>query len=128
MNKKYHKTYREQHHEKFLQYMKKYRETHKEQLRQYRRNVYIQNKALLETIFGKECFVCGDKGKFRLHNIYGKPHVNYGGCSHAKYYIEHKEEFVRLCVKHHNLVHQLNPNNPNLEKLLKLASLLNNPL
>ena len=107
--KQYYQTHKEQ--EKARKQTAKYKAQQKEYMQQKRRRL----KKQLDEIFGKKCYLCdstrkpitGNNYVLEMHEIYNHKHT-YGGTGSKQYYIDHKEDFVRLCSRCHYLVTWLN--------------------
>lgn len=80
-------------------------------------------KKKLDEIFGDCCVVCGSQRYLVMHNINFEKHpMSKDTRKRVKYYLEHSDEFVRLCKGHHTILHIFD-RNPLLTILMPLKYL-----
>jgi predicted HNH restriction endonuclease len=93
-----------------LEYRRKHAERHR--IRGRERAEAIRKERI--RVFGEFCFFCKKKNfagspylGYVLHEIHGRPHHNSNSEKELRYALEHKEDFVPLCIVEHRLVHLL---------------------
>jgi hypothetical protein len=100
-----------------LSYSANYYQNHKE---------YIKNqRAILLSLIGDSCLICGSKRNLRFHKIKGEYH-KYHNTSYC-YYRKTPSDFVTLCQTHHYKLHnimRLLTEYPTSERTLRLIYLL----
>lgn len=87
----------------------------------------LRQKAL--DLIGSKCVICGSSERIVFHEIHGIPHLNNKDSTRAelRYYIEHFQDFISLCQKHHTLIHYLNGlNDEQLRKALGYSKIIVN--
>jgi 5-methylcytosine-specific restriction endonuclease McrA len=99
-------------------YMKQYRLNHtqqektrkssfeyKAQQRDYIMRKRLELKRKTNEIFPLECFFCGDtvERHLEMHEIHNRRHAG-SGTEAKKYYLSHRNDFVRLCRRCHRWV------------------------
>jgi len=111
------KTYREKiqkwHRETYRKYKKKYNKRNK------RNREILKEKAL--KFIGSICIICGStERRLIFHEIHGKKHI-----LSMKYYSEHAKDFVPICQRHHQFVHDLaSLPKEKIEKIMELIEVL----
>lgn len=60
-----------------------------------------------EKKIGNKCILCGSPENIVFHEINGKPHVMGDWKARELYFLKNSEDFVPICRKQHNLIHQL---------------------
>jgi len=78
---------------------------YKAQQREYIKRKRLELKRVTDEIFPVECFICGDTEErhLEMHEINNRHHPG-SGTEAKKYYISHKDDFVRLCRRCHRWV------------------------
>ena len=120
---------------KFLQKQRDKWAKYRKDYNQYQRERYNRRKEIiksdnertrleLEKLIGNRCILCGSTNRIHFHEIHGKKHPRTTEGA-LKYYTEHKNDFVPLCMKHHSVLHLLAKSSPiNIEELSKLIAYL----
>jgi len=113
------KEYYQKNREKIL---KKYRENYRK-CREAKRKIEIQRRDFLYDLIGSMCYLCDRKrneGFLYFHEIHGKPHPRTNNKHGYQYIIDHKEDFVTLCIKCHSRLHVMKRYTKNPQKLIEL--------
>jgi hypothetical protein len=88
---------------------------------------HILRKKSLEFI-GDKCLLCGKKESLNnhliLHEKSGKKHIMEPLSAKYEYICSHKDDFIPLCVKCHDILHKIKLKGMNITKLLKLVKKL----
>jgi hypothetical protein len=93
---------------------------------QYQRRYIRKIQLEVQRVIGKTCIICGLSRNIHYHEIYGRDHPR-SELTKLHYILNHSQDFVPLCRRHHYVLHRLifkTPSTINLEKFLSLAQTL----
>lgn len=103
--------------EKYRIRAKNYYKSHQEQLKErIKSRRYALRDYCLKHI-GSICVVCGSSEKICFHEIHGKRHEK-----DLSYVKNNSKDFIPLCSNHHNVLHMIQREAKNIEKIRELLA------
>lgn len=75
----------------------------KKEIRLYEKEYRLKQKQKLLNLIGKKCEICDTKEKIVFHEKFGKEHQY-----KFKYTFDHKNDFIALCSRCHDVLHKYN--------------------